>query len=543
MNPPSIWQRQFFPGVSLLRLFTWRMIRRYLFCLACLATLLAIFYAEENWRGHRDWENYKRTLEAQGDKIDWLARIPPPVPDDQNFAMAPFFEDSLLRFREEKGESPSYETNRINHLELKIFRQDSDHPNFRPYLGSWEAATNTDLSAWQAYYQYRPAAPNSTTVSKRTSRSRIANEFPVPETPQTPAQDVLLALSAYQDTLRLLRDASLRPETRFPISYEGIYDPWLPHLTKLVFSASYLQLRAAAQLANGQTNEAADSLRLIFYLERSVKSEPYRISYYVRLSLFKSSLNVLWEGLSQHAWTIGQLTEFQTNLTSDNLLADYITVTKSDRDQGCHVIEQLASSRLASPFARAFIDSGELKPGFIQQFMGKFYRKNFIRFAPRGWFEQNELNLVKQTQKTVAFIHPDQHRVDPELYHSELRQFTPPQASPFCIFMGWLSFWSYRPTEDEARGQGANDLGAVACALERYWLTHGSYPERLGELAPEYIAAMPQEIVAQGPLKYRRTDNGFYDLYSIGFSGKDVGVYRSGGLDYGNWVWTFLNSK
>ena len=32
-------------------LFGWRMIRCCLFVLVCLATLLALYYAEENWRG------------------------------------------------------------------------------------------------------------------------------------------------------------------------------------------------------------------------------------------------------------------------------------------------------------------------------------------------------------------------------------------------------------------------------------------------------------------------------------------------------------
>ena len=63
----------------------WRIPRRILICLAILATLIAIFYAEEDWRGKRAWENCKRELEAKGVVLDWEKLIPPPVPDDQNF--------------------------------------------------------------------------------------------------------------------------------------------------------------------------------------------------------------------------------------------------------------------------------------------------------------------------------------------------------------------------------------------------------------------------------------------------------------------------
>src|SRR5258706_9364792 len=73
------------------RLFSWRMLRRAVVGLAALLTLGALFYAEENWRGKRAWENYKQELEAKGVQLNFRAFAPPPVPDDQNFAMTPFF--------------------------------------------------------------------------------------------------------------------------------------------------------------------------------------------------------------------------------------------------------------------------------------------------------------------------------------------------------------------------------------------------------------------------------------------------------------------
>ena len=50
--------------------------------------LIALFYAEEDWRGKRAWEKCKRELEAKGEVLDWNAYIPPPVPDDQNIFKA-----------------------------------------------------------------------------------------------------------------------------------------------------------------------------------------------------------------------------------------------------------------------------------------------------------------------------------------------------------------------------------------------------------------------------------------------------------------------
>src|ERR1051325_8714393 len=56
-------------------------LRRWFFCAAALATLIGLFYAEENWRGKRAWENCKRDLEAKGETLDWKAHVPPPILD------------------------------------------------------------------------------------------------------------------------------------------------------------------------------------------------------------------------------------------------------------------------------------------------------------------------------------------------------------------------------------------------------------------------------------------------------------------------------
>src|SRR6266404_377474 len=67
-----------------------RIFRKGLFVIACLATVIAFLYVEENWRGKRAWENYQREWEAKGEKFDLASFVPPPVPDDENFAMTPF---------------------------------------------------------------------------------------------------------------------------------------------------------------------------------------------------------------------------------------------------------------------------------------------------------------------------------------------------------------------------------------------------------------------------------------------------------------------
>jgi len=62
---------------------------RYLFWFLALTGFVLLFYAEENWRGARKWEAYKRAMAAHGEQFEAAAFVPPKVPDDENFTMTP----------------------------------------------------------------------------------------------------------------------------------------------------------------------------------------------------------------------------------------------------------------------------------------------------------------------------------------------------------------------------------------------------------------------------------------------------------------------
>src|SRR6266849_5825225 len=98
---PSIWQRSTI--VRFFRwLFSWRVIRRALIVLAWTATIIALFYGEENWRGRRAWNKYRRELEARGEQLNLKSFIPKPVPDEQNFAATPFIQSWFKKMNDDQ---------------------------------------------------------------------------------------------------------------------------------------------------------------------------------------------------------------------------------------------------------------------------------------------------------------------------------------------------------------------------------------------------------------------------------------------------------
>jgi hypothetical protein len=90
-------------------------------------------------------------------------------------------------------------------------------------------------------------------------------------------------------------------------------------------------------------------------------------------------------------------------------------------------------------------------------------------------------------------------------------------------------------------------LAHVAIALERYRLAHGEFPESLDAFAPQFMEKIPHDIINGQPLHYRRTSDGQFILYSIGWNETDEGgvvVLKKGKTpevdrDEGDWVWRY----
>jgi type II secretory pathway pseudopilin PulG len=116
--------------------------------------------------------------------------------------------------------------------------------------------------------------------------------------------------------------------------------------------------------------------------------------------------------------------------------------------------------------------------------------------------------------------------------------------SPYTIFAAVLIPNVYKASQVTARNQNLINQARVACALERYRLANGSYPDALDALAPGFIEKLPHDIINGGPLIYRKTDNSFV-LYSIGWNEKDDGGIaaktKEGQPDWdnGDWVWSY----
>src|ERR1035437_10588839 len=350
----------------------WRNLRRSLFALACFATLIALFYAEEDWRGWHTWNQFKHEWEAKGEHFDMASVAPAPVPAEQNFALTPiaFTGYGYILTRDGKRiPSEQRDTNFVQRINMEITHDYNGPTNV---AGNREKGKFTNLEGWQSYYRERAAT---------------TNEFAVPAQPQSPAADVLLALSKYDPVVEELRAASRLPCSRFPLEYtnESPAAILLPHLAALKRCTLVLQLRSLAELQNGQPEKALDDVLLALQLTDKIRTEPFLISHLVRIAMLQITLQPLWEGLAEHKWSDEQLVALDAELAKLDFLADYEFAMCGER---AFAIAEFESQRRTHESKQWEEINGTNKIVTIS-----------YRFMPSAFFYQNELAFARMHEQ------------------------------------------------------------------------------------------------------------------------------------------------
>ena len=76
------------------------------------------------------------------------------------------------------------------------------------------------------------------------------------------------------------------------------------------------------------------------------------------------------------------------------------------------------------------------------------------------------------------------------------------------------------------------EMTRLAFALAAYRAENGSYPVKLADLSPKYLAKVPTDLFSDGDFQYETTDDG-YRLWSVGPDGVDDGGMGPNVDDYG----------
>lgn len=531
------------------RLLAWLLARRFI-VLAAIITLVALAYTVENWRGRHAWNEYRRAQEAKGEKFDLLAFAPEPVPADQNFFESPLWQD--LRIVKTNNNMVVESAGDDAKTPFNIYGPESSKA---PAGGSWPKGKAVNLAAWQGYYRGTSNAVDASgdqdakavaTMRRRyglepTPPPPVTNYFPKAKEPQLPAEDMLLALSRFETNRQLLLSTIVRPHARFWVNYDAGYAMLLPHLARMKATIQYLSMHAVAALHAGDRVTALQDVLTALRVPEGIKSEPALISHLVRIACLQLTLQPVWEGMADHLWTAEELTQLQQTLGGFDFLQDYEHAMRGERACCLWGIDYM---RKRGMDGWAELNGSNAAEG--QREAAECLGRAVYRLTPDGWFDQNKLSVSRNHEQYIfPTVDMERRTVSPTKAQMCEKALSGQPLNIYDLFSRMLMPALGNAASRFARAQNSVDLARIACALERYHLSHKEYPETLTALVPEFIEKLPHDIINGEPLKYRRTDNGRFILYSVGWNETDdggkVGLNKSGELDVktGDWVWQY----
>jgi len=493
----------------------WQASRPWGFAFATLLTLIGLFYAVENWRGAKAWAETQARIRAAGDCLDLSCLLPPPLPDERNFAKIPAL---ALAMDLVPASSPRFfgQTYVINtNPEAVAVRTRLEAIKLIPPEAGKQGVsagrlTNglLDLAGWSAKQE------------RNTNFSAI-------QSTGNPAADLRLRLQQKDDLLNAITTGlEQRPEARYSTHPEDLYNALLPHLALVKGLAQTLSVRSTVRLHTGDAAGAFADARAGFRFAETLKSEYYLISQLVRIAMHALAHRALAEGMAVHGWSDAQLAEWQRLEADVDFKAGMLEGFRWERAVGCLSIEQLSQN-----------------PRLAAMVFGEMEAVPLLSLMPHGWWQQNQAALVTHFDPLFAAAHsappgllPDE---SPASQKSGFRTRASFPSGPYHALVRLIAPALERAFSKGNQATMSSRLATIACALERHRLQHGQFPESLAGIAPTHMnAALPLDLDGK-PLRYQRTDDGWYQLYSIGNNGNDDhGEFRekegTSGLD---WPW------
>lgn len=295
-------------------------------------------------------------------------------------------------------------------------------------------------------------------------------------------------LSEQQDILQLLHEGAKRDKARYSVDFnEGT-------VTKVpggrLEAPRLLELETLARAERGDVAGAVDSLIATMRLAESLAEEPLLVSQMLRISAHGKAVDAFVRVLNRRALDKAQL---------ERLKGEFSAAEKRDTFYRGYAGEQAI---LLDGLTKAGIsmnnDFGNLGP--IARVTGDL-----------DWYMDHMPKLIEASRGSLK-----ERR---EFAQAAAQEPRPPRYYVISSsFYAGIGQFLHKNLNDIANLRAAQTVAAV----EQYVLERGTLPEKIEELAPTYLDAVPLDPYSDKPLLYRQINPG-YIVYSIGADYEDDG--------------------
>ncbi len=342
-------------------------------------------------------------------------------------------------------------------------------------------------------------------------------------------------------TVELLK----RPVARPPVVYFD--ELYVRDVTgqKVFELTEAFHVRALAELEQGETEAAARDVLILIALSQKTWGGPMLDISRVGMAALARGLEVIDLGVTRHAWTDGELAQFNEGLKKVEVLPLVLGAIRRARATANGQAEVLFHGGVEKFFMRmrsqrdrprepgdsqydgmtvwqecwmgALMKSYLAVLGRTDQARGNRLAQEVLeRVGANGWKGLNTLALRNSVGSGFSAA-----------WRAQI--LTSDGQTRMQHILQWM-----------AKLQDKVVQARIVVGLERYYLTKGEYPEKLEGLVPEYLAELPREILTGEAMHYKRTEKGRYLLWANGWDGKDDGgkvvpYYEE--MSNGDWVW------
>ena len=501
------------------------------------ALALWLVHSWLGWEGERLWQQAQARLKAEGETLDFMALVPKPVPDDENFfAVEPLKDIALVVDGDEtKGEPGA----RRNQLENLCFIDGSQNPD-RPSDDCVAYGIKWDAKAWASYY-------------------RASEELVLPAHSGKPERDLLAALKEGDPLVAKLQSGLDRPFALITPAWE---DRKIPRMLATIpmthFSAfqklmCLLTLRAESEVAAGEFAQATMDVRVRLHLAEGIGHDPTLINGVLATAMVDGLMGNVWSLLEARGPSASDLLTLERDLARLDMSTVMSTAVRGEMAIFANSLDFFSEPQ--NNAETAYLMQAAKTTGGLREQIKMMTMLALWHLNPRAVVQGNKgrgINYLLDSQLLPIRQGGLKGLAEAEIKFEKTERQLLVDLDIMSMLMN-VALPSVGSIGSKAlRTETLVHQARLACALERYFLQHQRYPETLNELVPTFIDKVLLDPCDDKPMRYARTPAGRYKLWSLGFDGEDDGGKviaspqdapshpKPSARDYpGDWVWSY----
>jgi hypothetical protein len=377
-----------------------------------------------------------------------------------------------------------------------------------------------------------------------------------------------LAIKEAQPALQTIRKLMQNPPRSMGGDIAKRLEPdGIPNFVPIRRPGQALHTAVIHDLHRGDLNAALENLEALQACTRLYADEPTLVNYMIRVALSGLGSDACWDALQEDGWTEPQLARLQKACQSNVLFPQMPHVLAGERVARIRATEWFASHsyqdwiHLFGDIHKSFgSKSAEMDTANWNGLWRKWIFHPAWSYAWRAQdeldylhFSQQDLDILREAVQRGSWVYLSEKQTalrnnyrrppaDWQFYrslplHNILSEIVGGSRSelPECPYPNFSKAWFIT-----AKNLTLHEMVNTAIALKRYQLREGKVPKDLSALVPEYLAALPRDLMDGQPLRYRLNADGSFVLYSAGEDAQEDSSTSPQRRDWWSgrdWVW------